>query len=76
MNKITLLSASALVCVVCTTCSTPSTTVIREAQAFADMKTSNSSGIKCAASTNHLVEEPINDSIVADTHSGIICIED
>lgn len=76
MNKITLLSASAFVIVFCTTCNTPSDALIQEAQAFADMKASNSSGIKCASQIQLTVEEATTDSVSTNTHSGIICIED
>jgi len=77
MNKITLLSASAFFCVVCTTCSAPSESMIQEAKAFADMKESNSSsGIKCAAHSESVLEVATQDSSIVDTHSGIICIED
>ena len=76
MNKVTLFSASALVCLVCTTCSTPSESLIQEAQAFADMKASNSSGIKCISNFERVVEDVTQDSVKVNPYSGIICIED
>ena len=77
MNKITLFSASAFVIVFCTTCSAPSESLIQEAKAFADMKASNSSsGIKCSTHSESILEDVAQDSVVVNTHSGIICIED
>lgn len=76
MNKVTLFSASALMCVVCTTCNTPSESLIQEAQAFADMKASNSSGIKCISNPEQVVVEATQDSAKFNSYSGIVCIED
>lgn len=75
MNKITLFSASALMCVVCTTCSTPSDSLIQEAQAFADMNKSNSSGIKCISNSSNITQGAAVDSTNAKAYSGIICTE-
>jgi len=77
MNKITLFSASAFVIVFCTTCNAPSESMIQEAKAFADMKASNSSsGIKCSTHSESVLEVAAQDSVIVNTHSGIICIED
>jgi hypothetical protein len=51
--------------------------MVQQAKAFADMKESNtSSGIKCISHTESISEIANQDSVVVDTHSGIICIED
>jgi hypothetical protein len=76
MNKITLFSAASVICIACTTCNAPSESLLQEAQAFADMKASNSSGIKCSYNGENLVEEAVIDSAIFNSYSGIICVED
>ena len=75
MNRISLFSASVLVCILCTTCNTPGNSIIKETQAFADIKASNSSGIKCVSNGNYAVEEATKDSMIVNVHGGIICVE-